>query len=183
MIYQDHHTLNFNGHSAMSHFLCLAILRVCIEIASVSASVRCIGELWSSSFRWFLFSWISGWAKMFHRGAGSPPPSHRLRQQKRGKRFQFGVCLTRADDTLFGHYYRCYIHRFFAVTYMPASDREDLSRDRKLFSFKYRQMAILSSTVYTTFWRNKLIKINSSLFIQKFWTSFEWSQWNITEYY
>lgn len=103
------------------------ILRVTVKTASVSAGMRC-DVLWSSSFRWFLFSRISGRAKMFHRGAGLPPVPHWLRQQKHGKRFQFGVCLTHADDALFGHYYRCYIHRFFS-SYMPVGDREDLSLD------------------------------------------------------
>lgn len=129
------------------HFLLRSkILRVIVKIASVSAGVRynSIGMLWSLSFRWFLFSRISGRAKMFHRGAGSPPVPHWLRQQKHGKQFQFGVCPTHADDALFGHYYRCYIHRFFQLHAggwsrgsVPWHEKSLSSKDRRMVALKY----------------------------------------------
>lgn len=55
--------------TVMTFFSCLETLRVIVKIASVSAGM-CYGVLWSSSFRWSLFSRISGRAKMFYRGVG-----------------------------------------------------------------------------------------------------------------
>lgn len=130
-----------NGYDKFFFFFsCLKTLWVVVKIANVSTGML-YGVFWSSSFRWSLFSRISGRAKMFHRGAGSPPLSHWLRQQKHGKRFQFGVCLTHANDALFGHYYRCYIHWFFQL-HAGGLPKGSVSWRGKSLSFKDSRFTI-----------------------------------------